>query len=161
MHLDGMMIDVTGRASEIDRPMASAPQWITLGRDANLQCPCLLLRSRNLSHMISQSWTDVAAPRVPGDPSRGAFGADLRIPESELAWKSKSGYFAERHLSPHEVELGLIGHLPAETLTRLRDAVVEYSLSAINHGKEHGGQGLTQLQQVLVNEEVGKATGAL
>jgi alkylation response protein AidB-like acyl-CoA dehydrogenase len=86
---------------------------------------------------------------------------DLHIPETDLAWKKKARAFAERHLFPHEVELELNGHLPAETLLVLRRAVVEHGLNAINHSRADGGQGLTQLQQTLVNEEVGKATGAL
>jgi len=38
---------------------------------------------------------------------------------------------------------------------------VTHGLNAINHDREDGGQGLSQLQQTLVNEEVGQATGAL
>lgn len=86
---------------------------------------------------------------------------DLRIPETDLAWKRKAREFAETQLFPHEEELELNGHLPPETLARLRSAVVTHGLNAINHQREDGGQGLSQLQQTLVNEEVGKATGAL
>ena len=86
---------------------------------------------------------------------------DLRIPETDLAWKRKAKEFAETQLFPQEEALELDGHLPPETLARLRKAVVEQGLNAINHAREDGGQGLTQLQQTLVNEEVGKATGAL
>jgi len=86
---------------------------------------------------------------------------DLRIPESDLAWKRKAKEFAETQLFPQEEALELDGHLPPETLARLRKAVVEHGLNAINHSREDGGQGLSQLQQTLVNEEVGKATGAL
>lgn len=86
---------------------------------------------------------------------------DLRIPETDLAWKRKAREFAETQLFPHEEELELNGHLSPETLARLRSAVVTHGLNAINHQREDGGQGLSQLQQTLVNEEVGKATGAL
>ncbi|HLI10303.1 MAG TPA: acyl-CoA dehydrogenase family protein [Alphaproteobacteria bacterium] len=86
---------------------------------------------------------------------------DLRISDQDLAWKAKAKDFAERYLFPHEEELEANGRLPAETLARLRRAVVEQGLNAINHDKEDGGQGLSQLQQTLVNEEVGKATGTL
>jgi alkylation response protein AidB-like acyl-CoA dehydrogenase len=34
-------------------------------------------------------------------------------------------------------------------------------LNAVNHAVEWGGQGMTVVQQMIVNEEVGKATGAL
>ncbi len=86
---------------------------------------------------------------------------DLRIPESDLAWKHKAKAFAETQLFPQEEELEMTGHLPPETLARLRGAVVAHGLNAINHAREDGGQGLSQFQQTLVNEEVGKATGAL
>jgi alkylation response protein AidB-like acyl-CoA dehydrogenase len=86
---------------------------------------------------------------------------DLRISDHDLAWKQRAKEFAEAHLFPQELELELNGHLAPEVLARLRAAVTECGLNAINHSKEHGGQGLTQLQQTLVNEEVGKATGAL
>jgi len=41
---------------------------------------------------------------------------DLRIPETDLAWKKKAKEFAETQLFPQEEELELNGHLPAETL---------------------------------------------
>ena len=86
---------------------------------------------------------------------------DLTIPEADLALKRKAKAFAETWLFPHEEELELNGHLPPETLARLRRAVVEHGLSGINHSRENGGQGLSIFQQMLVSEELGKATGAL
>ena len=86
---------------------------------------------------------------------------DLTIPDADLALKRKAKAFAETWLFPHEAELELKGHLPPETLARLRRAVVEHGLNGINHSREHGGQGLTIFQQMLVSEELGKATGAL
>jgi acyl-CoA dehydrogenase len=86
---------------------------------------------------------------------------DLTIPEADLALKRKAKEFAETWLFPHEEELELTGHLPPETLARLRRAVVEHGLNGTNHSRENGGQGLTIFQQMLVSEELGKATGAL
>src|SRR5215472_12260733 len=86
---------------------------------------------------------------------------DLTIPAADLALKRKAKHFAETWLFPHEEELELKGRLPPETLARLRRAVVENGLSGINHSRENGGQGLTIFQQMLVSEELGKATGAL
>ncbi|MGH7123965.1 MAG: acyl-CoA dehydrogenase family protein, partial [Stellaceae bacterium] len=86
---------------------------------------------------------------------------DLTIPEADLAQKRKAKEFAETWLFPQEEELELTGHLPPETLARLRRAVVEHGLNGINHSRENGGQGLTIFQQMLVSEELGKATGAL
>ena len=39
--------------------------------------------------------------------------------------------------------------------------MVAHGLNGINHARDVGGQGCTQLQQTLINEELGKATGAL
>lgn len=86
---------------------------------------------------------------------------DLTLPAEDLAWQARARAFAETVLFPHELALELDGALPQTTKDRLRDAVVEHGLNAINHAREVGGQGLTQLQQTLVNEELGKATGAL
>ena len=86
---------------------------------------------------------------------------DLAIAEADLAWQRKAKAFAETFLFPEEEALEAAGHLPPETLARLRRAVVEHGLNAINHTVAHGGQGLTMLQQTLVNEELGRATGAL
>lgn len=86
---------------------------------------------------------------------------DLRIDDADLAWQRKARRFAETQLFPVEEPLESAGELPPETLARLRQAVVEAGLNAINQSVAQGGQGLTQFQQVLVNEEVGKATGAL
>jgi acyl-CoA dehydrogenase len=86
---------------------------------------------------------------------------DLNLPVADLAWKDKAEAFAETILFPQELELELTGSLPRATKDAMRQAVVDHGLHGINHAREHGGQGCTQMQQALVNEEVGKATGAL
>jgi acyl-CoA dehydrogenase len=86
---------------------------------------------------------------------------DLTLPSEDRDWQRRARAFAETMLFPHEEELELKGALPRATKDKLRAAVVEHGLNAINHSREVGGQGCTQLQQILINEEVGKATGAL
>lgn len=86
---------------------------------------------------------------------------DLTIAGPDLELKARARRFAETVLFPLEVELELNGHLPDATKAKLRQAVVDHGFNAINHAKEHGGQGLSIFQQTLVNEELGKATGAL
>jgi acyl-CoA dehydrogenase len=51
--------------------------------------------------------------------------------------------------------------LPAETHARIADLVREQALNAINMPTEWGGQGLSVLDQVLVQEELGQLTNAL
>ena len=53
------------------------------------------------------------------------------------------------------------GALPPETRDHLRRAVVEHGFNGINHSRDVGGQGCTQLEQTLISEQLGKATGAL
>ena len=86
---------------------------------------------------------------------------DLTIPKADLALKARARSFAETVLFPRELELELNGHLPEAAKAGLKQAVIDHGFNAINHAKEHGGQGLSIFQQTLVNEELGKATGAL
>jgi acyl-CoA dehydrogenase len=86
---------------------------------------------------------------------------DLTLPSDDVAWAERARAFAEAILFPHEEELELAGHLPRATKDRLRAAVVEHGFNAINHARAVGGQGCTQLQQTVINEQLGKATGAL
>ena len=67
---------------------------------------------------------------------------DLTIPDADLALKRKAKAFAETWLFPHEEELELKGHLPPETLARLRRAVVEHGLNGINHSRETADRAL-------------------
>ena len=86
---------------------------------------------------------------------------DLNLAAVDLQWKERAKSFAETVLFPQELDLELKGSLPRATKDAMRQAVVDHGLNGINHSPEHGGQGCTQLQQVLISEEVGKATGAL
>ena len=86
---------------------------------------------------------------------------DLSLPSEALNWQRRAKAFAEEHLFPHEVELELHGSLPPATLDRLRRAVKEHGLNGVNHAKDVGGQGCSQLELTLIGEELGKATGAL
>jgi acyl-CoA dehydrogenase len=86
---------------------------------------------------------------------------DLSLPPQALNWQRRAKAFAEEQLFPHEIELEMTGSLPAATLDRLRHAVREHRLNGINHAREVGGQGCSQLEQTLIGEELGQATGAL
>ncbi len=86
---------------------------------------------------------------------------NLSLPPEALNWQRRAKAFAEEHLFPHEVELEMQGSLPAATLDRLRVAVREHGLNGVNHARDVGGQGCSQLELTLIGEELGKATGAL
>jgi acyl-CoA dehydrogenase len=70
--------------------------------------------------------------------------------------------FVDEELIPHEVEAEMNGgELPDDVVERHRRKARDLGLTAINIGKEHGGPGLTVLQQVLVSEQIGRVTNAL
>ncbi len=70
--------------------------------------------------------------------------------------------FVDEELIPHEVEAELHdGELPPELIERQGRRLKELGLSAVNMPTELGGDGLTMFQQVLVSEQIGRATNAL
>ena len=65
-------------------------------------------------------------------------------------------------LIPWEVEAELHGgELPAHVVKQQRERVRELGFEAVNMPKELGGGGFTMLQQVLVSEQLGRASNAL
>jgi acyl-CoA dehydrogenase len=53
------------------------------------------------------------------------------------------------------------GRLPAEDVARIRSAALEAGLAGGLHAREHGGQGWTKTEWVLVEEQFGRSTNAL
>lgn len=86
---------------------------------------------------------------------------DLRLRPADIEVQDRARAFADEWLIPHELECEINNGLPEGTLSAIKSAVVEWKLNAINHSLEDGGQGLDLFQQVLVQEELGKVTGAL
>jgi acyl-CoA dehydrogenase len=86
---------------------------------------------------------------------------DLRLRAADAEWKERARSFAVEHLIPHELECELNNGLPNETLSSIKAFVLDWKLNAINHSAGDGGQGLDLFQQVLVQEELGKVSGAL
>ena len=86
---------------------------------------------------------------------------DLQLSKEERDVQSRAREFAERYLFPHEVECDENEGLSPDSLKKIRQAVLDYGLNGFNHAKEDGGQGFTHFQQILVHEELGKATNGL
>ncbi len=74
--------------------------------------------------------------------------------------KRRAAELTER-IMVHEDACELHGGLPADVHATIRAAVLETGLQAINMPAEWGGAGLGVLEQVVVQEELGKLTGAL
>jgi acyl-CoA dehydrogenase len=53
------------------------------------------------------------------------------------------------------------GHLPEDDVARIRAAALEAGLAGGLHAREHGGQGWTKTEWVLVEEQYGRSTNAL
>ena len=86
---------------------------------------------------------------------------DLRLTQEDRELQQRAREFTEQHLIPYELECEENDGLSPESMERIRAEVVAWGFNAINHSREDGGQGLDTLQQILVEEQWGKATGAL
>ena len=84
---------------------------------------------------------------------------DIGFSAADRDVRARARALAENHLFPVEEELDANDHLSPEKEAAIRQAVIDHRLNAVNHAVEWGGQGLTIVQQMIVNEEVGKAIG--
>ena len=82
--------------------------------------------------------------------------------DEDRAVQAAARRFVDGELIPHEVEAEMNGgELQAEIVEGQRRSLEDLGLRAINMPKELGGAGLTSFQQVLVQEQSGRATNAL
>jgi acyl-CoA dehydrogenase len=86
---------------------------------------------------------------------------DIRLTDEDRALQDRARQFTERYLLPYELECEENDGLSEESLRTIRSAVIERRFNAINHRPEDGGQGYDLFEQTLIEEEWGKATGAL
>ena len=86
---------------------------------------------------------------------------DMALSKADLEVRRRASEFTRKFLYPNEEALDENETLPEETEAAIRAAVLSYELNAINHAEAHGGQGMTIVQQCIVNEEVGSASNAL
>lgn len=86
---------------------------------------------------------------------------DIRLTPEDAELKARARAFCDEVLIPLEDECEELGGLSPESLEAAKRAVLEHRFNAINHAVEDGGQGYDVFQQVLIEEEWGRATGAL
>ena len=86
---------------------------------------------------------------------------DFNLTEEDRGLQQRSRDFAEQHLIPHENECEENDGLTADTWAAIREQVLAWGFNAINHEVENGGQGYSLFQQILIEEQWGRATGAL
>ena len=86
---------------------------------------------------------------------------DIRLTPEDRELKERARSFTERVLIPLELECEEHDGLLPESFRKAKQAVLDDGFNAINHSQADGGQGLDTFQQILVEEEWGKATNAL
>ena len=86
---------------------------------------------------------------------------DLRLNEKEAELRRRARDFAETHLIPNELDCEAKDGLSEAVLEPIRSAVVEWRFNAINQAVSEGGQGYDLFEQMLVEEQWGRATNAL
>src|SRR5262249_52931050 len=86
---------------------------------------------------------------------------NLELSKEERELQSRAREFAEKYLFPHEVECDENEGIPKQSLAKINKAVIDFRLNGFTHTKEDGGQGFTHFQQILIHEELGKATNGL
>ena len=82
------------------------------------------------------------------------------LSDEDLDIQARARVFADE-LFPFEVEAELGGGLPDDVTQAHKKRAVELGLHSANMPREMGGGGYTSLQQVLVQEQVGRVTNAL
>jgi alkylation response protein AidB-like acyl-CoA dehydrogenase len=86
---------------------------------------------------------------------------DLRLSAEDRTLKERARAFTEEFLLPLELECEEHDGLLPESHAKVKQAVLDERFNAINHAEQDGGQGYDIFQQILLEEEWGKATGAL
>ena len=86
---------------------------------------------------------------------------ELRLTDQDAELQTKARLFTDRVLIPLELECEEHDGLTAESAAAAKRAVLEHDFHAINHAVADGGQGFDTFQVMLVEEQWGRATGAL
>src|SRR5438552_6269704 len=86
---------------------------------------------------------------------------DPRLGRADRELQERARAFTHEVLLPLEDECEAHDGLIAESAAGAHDAVLEWGFNAINHGPEVGGRGYDLFQQMLVEEQWGRASGAL
>jgi alkylation response protein AidB-like acyl-CoA dehydrogenase len=86
---------------------------------------------------------------------------DFRLSGQHRELQRRARDFVTEVLVPYELDCEYNEGLSKESIAKIRQGVLDWEFNAVNHSKEDGGQGFTAFEQMLVNEQLGRATGAL
>ncbi|MFI7407271.1 acyl-CoA dehydrogenase family protein [Streptomyces sp. NPDC049627] len=85
---------------------------------------------------------------------------DFRLTPRQVQLKADARALTD-FIAGYELQCEEDNGLPADAHAKVRDAVLDAGLQAVNMPAEWGGAGLTIAEQVTVQEELGRLTGAL
>jgi alkylation response protein AidB-like acyl-CoA dehydrogenase len=86
---------------------------------------------------------------------------DIALSPEHQELSTKAREFYEQVLQPHELDVEENRGLREASRPALRKAVCDWGFSGINHSVEDGGQGYSIFEQMLINEQLGRATCGL
>ena len=86
---------------------------------------------------------------------------DLRLSRADRELQAKARDFTDQVLVPLEDECEANDGLTPESAAAAKQAVLDWDFHAINHTEENGGRGHDLFEQMLIEEQWGRATGAL
>ncbi|MGZ8629780.1 MAG: acyl-CoA dehydrogenase family protein [Actinomycetota bacterium] len=86
---------------------------------------------------------------------------DLRLSVDDRALQETAREFTDHVLVPLEDECEANDGLTPESASAATRSVLEWGFHGINHSTDDGGQGYDTFQQMLIEEQWGRATGAL
>ncbi|OOB78507.1 MAG: acyl-CoA dehydrogenase [Epulopiscium sp. Nuni2H_MBin003] len=86
---------------------------------------------------------------------------DFSLSKEHLELQDKAKRFTQEVLFPYEMECEENDGISPETHAIINQKVLDWEFNATNHKKEHGGQGMTLFEQMLVSEQLGQSTGAI
>jgi acyl-CoA dehydrogenase len=86
---------------------------------------------------------------------------DLTLPPRAKELAARARAFCDLVLVPLELLVEEQGELPEAERGKLRASVRDYGLAGVNHAAEDGGCGFTAIEQVVIEEQLGRATNGL
>ena len=86
---------------------------------------------------------------------------DLTLPSRAKELAKRARAFCDTILVPLELVVDEHGELPEGERPALQEAVRQWRLAGINHASEDGGCGFSMVEQVAIEEQLGRATNGL
>ena len=86
---------------------------------------------------------------------------DIRLSRADRELQQKAREFTDQVLVPLEDECETNDGLTPRSAAAAKQAVLDWDFHAINHAVEDGGRGHDLFAQMLIEEQWGRATGAL